>query len=55
MRPAFSPSCTEFVYPGYWHFEKGAAWKFHDILLEHGGLPNVLPLAVHLKFFWLDK
>ena len=22
-----------------------------DVLLEHGGLPHVLPLAVHLSFF----
>ena len=22
-----------------------------DVLLKHGGLPNVLPLAVHLSFF----
>ena len=33
-----NPSLTEFVYPGYWHFEKGLeVWKFHDILLGHGG------------------
>ena len=24
--------------------------KFDDVLLEHGGLPHVLTLAVHLKF-----
>ena len=42
-RPAFGPSCTEFVYPGYWHFDN-----------EHGGLPHVLP-AVHLKFFGAVK
>ena len=29
--------------------------KFDDVLLEHGGLPHVLPLTVHLKFVWLDK
>ena len=51
----FSPSFTEFVYSGCWHFDKGATSKFDDVLLEHDGLPHVLPLAVHLKFFWLDK
>ena len=25
-----------------------------DVLLEHGGLPHVLPLPVHLKFVWLE-
>ena len=24
---------------------------FDNVLLEHGGLPNVLPLPVHLDFF----
>ena len=28
---------------------------FDDILLEHGGQPHVLPLAVHLKFVLLEK
>ena len=54
-RPTVGPSCTEFVYPGCWHFDNGAISKFDDVLLEHGGLPHVLPLAVHLKFVWLDK
>ena len=43
------------MYSGCWHFDKGATSKFDDVLLEHGGIPHVLPLAVHLKFFWLDK
>ena len=25
---------------------------FDNVLLEHGGLPHVLPLAVHLDFMW---
>ena len=29
--------------------------KCDDVLLEYGGLPHVLPLAVHLQFIWLDK
>ena len=29
--------------------------KFDDVLLEHGGLPHVLPLAVKMDFFLLDK
>ena len=43
----FGSSCTAFVYPGCWHFDNGATNKFDDVLLEHGGLPHVLPLAVH--------
>ena len=42
---------TEFVYPECRHFEKGATLKFDDFLIEHGGLPYDLPLAVHLIFF----
>ena len=26
---------------------------FDDVLLEHDGLPHVLPLTVHLKFVWM--
>ena len=33
-------SYTEFVYPG-------RRSKIDDVLLEHGGLPHVLPLAVY--------
>ena len=54
-RPAFGPSCTEFVYPGSWHFDNGAKSKSDDVLTEHGGLPHVLPLAVHLRFVFLDN
>ena len=54
-RPAFGPSCTEFVYPACWHIEIGATSKIDDVLTEHGGLLHVLPLAVHLSFFLLDK
>ena len=43
------PSCTEFVHLGIWHFDNDAISKFDDVLLEHGGLPHVLPLAVQLK------
>ena len=47
---------TEFVYPKCWHFEKGAKLKFDDVLLEHGGLPHDLPLAVHLNYFgWTSR
>ena len=34
-----------------WHFDNSAISKFDDVLLEHGGLLHVLPLAVHLIFF----
>ena len=37
------------------HFDNSAISKFDDVLLEHGGLPHVLPLAVHLKFDLLEK
>ena len=39
---------TTFVYPGCGHFDKGATSKIDDVLIEHGGLPHDLPLAVHL-------
>ena len=50
-RPAFDPSCTEFVYPGCLHFDNGATSKIDDVLTEHGGLLHVPPLTVHLRFF----
>ena len=49
-RPAFGPSRTEFVYPGYCHFDNGATREIDDVLLENGGLPHVLPLAIHIKY-----
>ena len=49
-RTSFGPSCTVFVYPGCLQFDNGATSKFDDVLLEHGGLPYVLPLAVYLHF-----
>ena len=36
---------------GCWHFDNGATSKLDDFLTEHGGLPHVLPLAVHLDLF----
>ena len=39
---------TTFDYPGCGHFDKGATCKIDDVLIEHGGLPHDLPLAVHL-------
>ena len=53
-RPTFGPSCTELVYLGCWHFDNGATSKVDDVLLDHGGLPHVLPLAVQLEFL-VDK
>ena len=52
-RPAFGPSCTEFVYPECWHFDNDATSKIDDVLTEHGGLLHVLTLAVHLRFLCL--
>ena len=52
-RPAFGPSCTEFVYLECWHFDNDAKSKVKvdDDLTEHVGLLHVLPLAVHPRFF----
>ena len=55
MGDPHGPSCTEFVYHECWHFDNGATSKLDDVLFEHGGLPHVLPLVVHLKFVWLDE
>ena len=52
-RTAFGPSCTVF---GCWRFDNGATSKFDDVLLVHGGLHHVIPLAVHLHFFgWTSR
>ena len=32
--------------------DAGATSKFDDVLLDHGVLPHVLPLAVQQEFFW---
>ena len=31
-----------------WHFDNDVSSKFDDVLIDYGGLPYVLPLAVHL-------
>ena len=31
-------------------FVKDETSKIDDVLMEHGGLPHLLPLAVYLKF-----
>ena len=54
-RPKFGPPCTECVDPKCWHFDNGATSKVDDILPEHGGLPHVLPFAVHLNIFLVEK
>ena len=51
-RLAFGPFCTKFVYPRCWHFDNGSTSMIVDVLIEHGGLPHVLPLVVHLIFFF---
>ena len=38
-----------------WLFDNGASSKIDDVLAEDAVLLHVLPLAVHLKFFWMDK
>ena len=37
------------------NFDNDAIRKIDDVLTEHGVLLHVLPLAVHLSFFLLDK
>ena len=37
---------------GGWHFDNGAPSQIDDVLVEDGGLLQVLPLAVHLEFFF---
>ena len=54
-RPAFGPSCNEFVYPACWNFDNGETSKIDNVLTEHVGLLRVLPLAVHLNFVLIDK
>ena len=39
---------TPYRLTGCGHFDKGATSKIDDVLIEHGGLPHDLPLAVHL-------
>ena len=34
-----------------WHFDNGASSKINDVLGKDAGLLQVLPFAVHLKFF----
>ena len=34
------------------HYDNGTTSKFDDVLLEHGGLPYVLPFAVQVEFFF---
>ena len=41
---------AKFASPGCWHFYNGALSVIDNVLLEHGGLPHVLPLAGHLDF-----
>ena len=37
------------------HFDNGASSIIDDVFSEDGGLLYVLPLAVHLKLFLMDK
>ena len=38
-----------------WHFYNDPKRKIVDVLLEHVVLPHVIPLTVHLRFFFPDK
>ena len=43
------------IFPGCWHFENGASSFIDNVPLNHGGLPYVVHLVVHLEFFVLGK
>ena len=45
-------SALKLDYPGCWNFDNGATSKNDDVLNENVGLLCVLPLAVHLTFFY---
>ena len=47
----FGPSCIEFAYPGCLHFDDDTTQKIDDVLIEHGGVLQFLPLAVQLNIF----
>ena len=40
-RPTYGPSCTELIYLEYWYFDNGETSKVDDVLLDHGGLPQL--------------
>ena len=40
---------------GGWHFDNGASSKIDDVPIEDGGLLHVLPLTVHLKFYFYGQ
>ena len=46
---------AKFASPGCWHFYNGALSVIDNVLLEHGGLPHVLPLAVKLEFIFAGQ
>ena len=53
VHPALNSSILE---TGCWHFDNNRIGKFDDDRLEHGGLPQVLPLTVHLDLFgWTSR
>ena len=52
MLASLKRTCTEFVFPECWHFDNGASNKNNYVLAEDGGLLYVLPLTVHLNFFF---
>ena len=46
--PPLNPYSPEFVLPGCWHYDNGAFIFNDNVLLNHGGLPHVVLLGVHL-------
>ena len=47
---------TGLTTPKYsWHFDNDATSKIHDVLTEHVGPLQVLPLTVHLNCFSSEK
>ena len=50
-RPAFVPSCTEFVYPGWWHFDNGATSTLN--MLDY--LMSFPSLSTRDCFWWTSR
>ena len=53
--PPLNPSSHVYVLPGGCHFDNGP-FSFNDnVLLNHGGLPYVVLLGVHLETFYINN
>ena len=48
--PAFVPSYSEFVFPGFWYVDNRATSVMDSALLQHGGLPNSKTFSLFMGF-----